>query len=243
MEATDVTRLELPAEVLQAIGADRTTSVVEQAINVDLDWWNARLRAYGLPGGPMNSRGDDGGVIESGIIPMTRGDVFEIASADLSSADNACRLLWYSLAWGAGAKRRLCDKRLQGVRDGGSRVLDGLVDAARLSSSDAEAAYLAICPSTKLNLVRYLGPAFATKYLYFSGAGAEDHPSLILDSVVATSLRDRCGWESLSNRGGWPSDTYDRYCNLLARWSRESSARPGPTFTADQIERALFALG
>jgi len=124
---------------------------------------------------------------------MTRSDVFDAAQCDISTDDNACRLLWYSLVWGAGPSRRRCTKRMKAVREGLSDVAEGLVMAASLSATDPGAAYGTVCPSTSQYLVKFLGPAFATKFPYFAGAGAERHPCLILDRLVATALRDRCG--------------------------------------------------
>ncbi|WP_120285293.1 hypothetical protein [Rhodococcus rhodochrous] len=82
--------------------------------------------------------------------------------------------------------------------------------------------------------IAHLGPAFFTKYLYFSGAGAPDHPSLILDSRVAATLVD-IGWTSLHPETGWPAETYERYCSLLARWAQEAG-----NVRLDLFERWLF---
>nr|AIU93530.1 hypothetical protein LRS1606.96 [Rhodococcus sp. NS1] len=82
--------------------------------------------------------------------------------------------------------------------------------------------------------IAHLGPALFTKYLYFAGAAAPDHPSLILDSCVAVALVD-IGWISLHPETGWPAETYQWYCSLLARWAQEAgNLRP------DLFERWLF---
>lgn len=57
----------------------------------------------------------------------------------------------------------------------------------------------------------------------------------ILDRVVATRLRDQCGWTSLHRTGPWPAETYGRYCDLLTRWAQAGRCAP------DEIERTLFA--
>jgi hypothetical protein len=84
------------------------------------------------------------------------------------------------------------------------------------------------------NEIRSLGPSFFTKFLYFAGGGSPDHPCLILDRVVATALRDHCGWTSLHPTGPWPAETYRRYCGLLARWAQDYHCAP------DELERTLF---
>jgi hypothetical protein len=83
--------------------------------------------------------------------------------------------------------------------------------------------------------IRSPGPSFLTKFLYFAGGGDPDHPCLILDRVVANALHDHCGWDTLDPAGPWPAHTYQRYCDLPARWARERHRAP------DEIERALFA--
>jgi hypothetical protein len=78
----------------------------------------------------------------------------------------------------------------------------------------------------------------------FSAVAVPDaHPCLILDSRVADALRRRCGWRSLHPEGNWPAITYQRYCDLLARWATEESARRQHTVGPDQIEGWLFSEG
>ena len=202
------------------------------------------MDAYGLAGGPISWTNHAGEVVDSGMGWLARGDVFRAADVDLGDPEGVSRLLWYSIAWGAGPNRRLCDKRMRSVRDDRSRVLAGLSEAVRLCTTPegVGSAYEVLCPRSRRNLIPYLGPAFATKFLYFAGAGAEDHSALILDSVVANVLRFEIGWESLSPKGAWPRETYIRYCDLLRRWASELSDSHR-TVSADEIERALFALG
>jgi hypothetical protein len=54
-----------------------------------------------------------------------------------------------------------------------------------------------------------------------AGGGGPDHPSLILDARVATSLH-QAGWASLPTSGGWHASAYGRYTELMARWSKDS---------------------
>ena len=242
VEATDLTNLKLPVEVDEAIGLDRKSSVIEHSIPVNFDWWNRKLNSYGLSGGPIHGTDNDGNPTDYGSGWLTRGDVFKIAEADLSVPDNVCRLLWYSLAWGAGSNRRKCDLRMQAVHDDVSLIAEGLSNAALASRIDAGVAYSTLCPSYRQRLIKNLGPAFATKFLYFAGAGHESHPCLILDSVVATALFTRCEWESLSIGPFWPSTTYVRYCDLLRRWAATASSE-NRSVAPDEIERALFKVG
>ena len=75
-----------------------------------------------------------------------------------------------------------------------------------------------------------------TTLAYFAGGGDPDHLCLILDRIVATALRDHCG-RTLHRLGPWPAYTYQRYCDLLARWAQDHHRAP------DEIERTLFTRG
>ncbi|WP_424307558.1 hypothetical protein [Gordonia sp. (in: high G+C Gram-positive bacteria)] len=97
---------------------------------------------------------------------------------------------------------------------------------------DPLAAYSLLRPGRR-NAIRYLGPAFFTKFLYFAGGGDPHHRSLILDSRVASTLRTH-GWDSLRAGGNRPAATYSRYTELIARWSSELGCR------GDVIEMWLF---
>jgi hypothetical protein len=242
-ETTNLDDLHVPRSVVDGIGEERAASLVAQSIPVNVTWWNERLERHGLPGGPVLARNARGSTVESGIGRITRGDVFEIGGTDLTDVGNVCRLLWHSLAWGAGLHVRACDQRMKAVEDGGASLFQSLSKAAELSRRDCTNAYLTVCPAPHQNLVKHMGPAFATKFLYFSGAGSRDHPCLILDRVVATALRTIGGWSDISLTGFWPVSTYDRYCNLAHRWARDASGIVGRTVSPDEIELALFKNG
>jgi hypothetical protein len=146
------------------------------------------------------------------------------------------------LAWGSGNKRRNNGLRLQAVATDVESASEGMQLAAERSQTNAKTAFSVCCPAPGQNLIKYLGPSFATKFLYFSGGGRPDHPCLILDERVARALHDQAGWWSLDPGNFWPADTYERYSGLLHRWSVEVSGS-GRRICADELERALFKLG
>jgi hypothetical protein len=112
-----------------------------------------------------------------------------------------------------------------------------LADAAGLARRDPEEGYDLL--HSRGNRIYGLGPAFSTKVLYFAGAGAVEHPCLILDARVARRLRRDCGWTSLAGTTGWPTATYGRYVRLLRRWADEMSSAER-TVAPDEIEFVLF---
>ncbi|GLY48665.1 hypothetical protein [Lentzea sp. NBRC 102530] len=213
---TDLTRLALPAWAGPA--PPRREAVDEHEITINGPWWREAVTARRLPGTPPSGP------------TLTRAEVWAAASDDVFT------LLWRSLAWGSGRYLRLNARRLDSIAADVPRASSLLTRAAEVSRRDPLEAYTLLRPGPH-NAIRSLGPSFFTKFLYFAGGGAPDHPCLILDRVVATALRDRCGWTSLHRTGPWPAETYGRYCDLLTRWAQAGSWAP------DEIERALFAGG
>jgi hypothetical protein len=128
-------------------------------------------------------------------------------------------------------------KRLDSVAADPDRAVSELRRAAVAARTSPADAYETLYPSGR-TLLKYLGPAFFTKYLYFSGCGAEMHPCVILDRVTAAALRSR-GWDGLGS-AGWSTSTYALYCELLTCWARDTGTRLGRVVSADEIECWLF---
>ena len=213
MARTDVTTLELPSWAVPR--EPREVAVAAQSIDIRTEWWRHEIYSRGLPGDPPDAAS------------LTRADVWS-RSADVYT------LLWYALAWGAGRYLRQNVRRLVVIAEDVQRCGELLTEAAERSGKDPEAAFAILRP-VRTNAIKHLGPSFFTKFLYFAGGGNPEHPSLILDRRVATSLRDECGWDSMDRVGPWPADTYRRYCDLLQRWAADHHCAP------DELERTLFA--
>ena len=79
--------------------------------------------------------------------------------------------------------------------------------------------------------LRFLGPAFGTKYLAFCGPNAQPAP-LILDRLVAAwlSANVNATFDSIS----WRPKTYGRYLDQMSHWSRSLDVRP------DELECRIF---
>jgi hypothetical protein len=82
--------------------------------------------------------------------------------------------------------------------------------------------------------IRRFGPAFFTKFLYFTTPGA-----LILDNVLARRVHALAGMAYLVRRGGnsyaWSPYRYAVYLH----WMRQTEARLG--CEPDELETTLFA--
>jgi hypothetical protein len=80
--------------------------------------------------------------------------------------------------------------------------------------------------------IRFLGPAFATKYLHFVPQAITGPPALILDAVVSRAIATMTG--AALRPTIWRTATYARYLDLVVGWSDALGADP-PT-----IEMLLF---
>ena len=90
---------------------------------------------------------------------------------------------------------------------------------------------------TDVDRVMYLGPAFATKFAYFSARkqGANGVIPLIADENTSWAM----WWLAEIPRSVEQHDSYMEYVNLAHAWGDELSGDYG----ADEIERAIFKLG
>ncbi|MEU2666812.1 hypothetical protein [Micromonospora sp. NPDC007220] len=82
----------------------------------------------------------------------------------------------------------------------------------------------------KDNRLRYLGVAFATKYLYFCSRAAA--PALVLDRLVQRWLWRHAAFAVSLN---WQVEHYRRYLALLSGWADELGVTP------EQVEQLIFA--
>jgi len=133
------------------------------------------------------------------VTQLSRGDLFtDAANLDAGSEEELLRFLWRVLAWGSGMRLRLNRERIRAVADNRPSAMAVLREALRAAREDPAQAYEALRPRGR-NATAYLGPAFLTKVLYFTGRGALDHPCVILDSQA--TLRNTCKWDSLGEDG------------------------------------------
>jgi hypothetical protein len=224
--------LPLPEWLAEAVRTTPASTVLNQAVDVPPQWWKERLEGRGLADELFDAPDDQ----------ITRAQLFELGKQATESAANARRLLWATLAWGTGRRHRNNRARIKAVAESLDARSETLRKAAELGRTDPEQAYRELRPYS--NAVPYLGPPFFTKFLYFAGGGSSSHRCLILDSMVAKSLRRHCGWTSLTGFYAWSSDDYLAYCDLLACWSAQlSESTPGEFVTPDRIEYALFRRG
>jgi hypothetical protein len=237
---TDIGKVVLPFALLEHLRCGNRDRVVNQTVDIMPGWWNDHLNRRGLAGGPVLARSVEQSGLDGGL---SRSDVYSHAGDASADPVGALRLLWYSLAWGAGHRVRLCDQRLKSIQSMGGEVAGELLRrAAERSRTDAYGAYEMLAPGGKPAIAN-LGAAFLTKFLYFAGGGTADHPCLILDSRVAYALHHN-GWTSLPEAGRrWPAATYQRYLDLVRLWAAKGAAELDREVANDEIEFWLFLQG
>jgi hypothetical protein len=229
---SQASELQLPGWLSTTVRATPAAEVDGQGVPVARDWWQARLDGTPFAGELFDSL--DG--------RLTRTELFGLGERAGESPENARRLLWAALAWGTGRRHRNNGARITAMESGGDELSEVLRRAAETGRTDPSAAYGLFRPDR--NAVSYLGPPFFTKFLYFAGGGSAAHPCLILDSLVAKTLRQESGWTELTGWYRWSAGQYVDYCELLTRWARElSEDGSGEVVRPDQLEYALFNRG
>lgn len=220
MTATDLSLLELPSAAGSWLGrTDAREVILDHRMSVNRKWWAREFADHSRPDTLLDQT-------------ISRGELFAIAEDASRSPTGALTLLWNAIAWGSGTSSRNNRTRITAVAASPTAAGELLQRAAQISRHDPQSAYELLLPANKPAL-KGLGPAFFTKYFYFAGAGAADHPCYILDERVARALY-AIGWTSLPT-SQWRASAYQRYCDLLQRWAAELHAP-----RADLIERWLF---
>ncbi|GAB2895800.1 8-oxoguanine DNA glycosylase OGG fold protein [Neomicrococcus lactis] len=222
----------LPDDVLSHLSG--SSAVLNHAVIVDSDRWKEALAERGLP--PLQ-----GMLAEGGRVSVSRKDIFDLGEKTLDS-ENALQLLYYSLAWGLGTRASRLHQRLDGLAKNPQKAEKLLVDAWTSVKREApvKEAYGTLIFDRGRARISWLGPAFATKFLYFAQGNEADARHLILDQVVAKNLRPDA-WPG-SPTAAWFPEIYERYCNLLSAWAKEASEKlcNSREVSADEIEMTLF---
>jgi hypothetical protein len=164
---------------------------------------------------------------------LDRNALFSLASEHRRHADpDWVSLLWHVLAWGVMGDFRNAPTIINSVADQGarSRLNQQLKDAASSSYQGlVEESYKMLHRK-----VPRLGPAFFTKFLYFTSDRSSPRPRcLILDSRVESAIFALTGLDFSKQ----DSATYERFCKKVAQWSDDFQVEP------EEIEFRLYRFG
>jgi len=145
---------------------------------------------------------------------LTRDDVREHASNASKSDAFALEAFLASMAWGYGnvGYGPWRTERVLRLNPDASAMLRQA--AEHLSTAGAVPAYRFLANSGRL---KYLGPAFGTKFLHFAPQSPTGSPALILDAIVTRAVRSVSG--VLLSATTWNTLTYERYLTTITGWA------------------------
>lgn len=214
----------------------RSEVIHEHGFRLDIGSWNQKVG--NLAGTPLVS---EEGSTKAGVV--SRGGLFNLARAakDDETGVAALHLFWQSLAWGTGTSHRNTTRRIASIAADQESASLLLRDATRLAYTDAGAAFRLLQPQRPA--LKYWGPNFFTKYLYFSGAGVIDHPCLIVDARVLATLHNTTHNPVFRPQSTtYTVEAYLAACGLMRDWADELSS-PSRLVGADEVERWAFSAG
>lgn len=224
-----MTDIELDAAVVQLEarfpkGCPSDETVRAHAVTFHRSHWISQLPGLEAP------------VLKAGEarITVTRQDLFDAAA--VAESDEAILDLYVKVAgWGSGSSARSVARCARVLRQPGALTTLRHARTASREQGPVEA-YMRLNTRSDLR-IKHFGPAFFTKWLYFTGYDAPDREGpmpLILDARVALAL----GW---TRKRGWRSPTYGLYLETVE--VIRSSTEWGRGAAPHAIEYALFAAG
>ncbi|MFT4470856.1 hypothetical protein ACMX2H_13195 [Arthrobacter sulfonylureivorans] len=208
----------------------RNTAIHDHGFTLNTGWWNDRI--VGLPGAPIA-----GG---SRSAHITRADLFAMADRALAdgTGTGALQLLWHTLVWGSGSDHRRDPRRIASIRENPEELGKLLRDAAERVRTDVREAFLMLKPGRPA--IKFLGPNFFTKFLYFAGGGDPTHRALIVDRRVRETLHRVTGHDTFRAQGNYRSSSYLASIETMEEWAADVSS-PQRRVAADEVERWAFS--
>lgn len=151
-------------------------------------------------------------VLEALPNPIGRDDVRAYARHAIDSPTDAAEAFVASMVWGFG-RTGYAVFRTNRILATSPDAADRLHHIAKVLSDEGPVeGYRAMANQQRL---KWLGPAFGTKYLHF--CSGPKHPALVLDDLAATWLNQHCGTKLRPTR--WSIRQYEQYLTNMAVWS------------------------
>lgn len=170
---------------------------------------------------------------------LDRSSVSELAE-EVCSEDRAIRLFMASMIWGFGEAgygpfrtRRILDS------PEASANLRELATIASENGGQAAFDHFADMRNKDRNYLKFLGPAFGTKYIYFAQSAKNPQTTTpVMDAVVRRWFVSNTPDTRLVLHY-WDPASYATYVQLLTLWAKELS--PEDPLRLDQVEYLIFA--
>ncbi|MFJ9039086.1 hypothetical protein ACIRF8_21130 [Streptomyces sp. NPDC102406] len=167
---------------------------------------------------------------------VDRNTVFAVARRS-DTVEGRRHLLTAALVWGTGTKAQSVARRARIFQESTPQDIDARLETVLgvLREKGAVEAYYAFNNDHR---IKFLGPAFFTKLLYFAGhvQPTGQWRPLILDSIVAKTIR-AINPDEKWRGSGWTTPDYARYLTIVHDQARQAGVLP------DQVEAALFVYG
>ena len=158
--------------------------------------------------------------------PIGREDVRGFASLAASSPTAALEAFVATMVWGFG-RRGYGAFRTHRILSANPVAGENLQRVAEVLLDDgAVEGYRAMANEQRL---KWLGPAFGTKYLHFCSDRSDS--ALVLDDLVATWLNEHCSTQLQPTR--WSTTQYGNSLSTMALWSTQRC-------TATELETLIF---
>lgn len=163
--------------------------------------------------------------------PINRADVAARCADAAEGPDQAIKAFIAAMIWGYGTVGYGAF-RTQRILTENDHAGETLATTARIARDEGGAAAFTWLADRQHRL-RYLGVAFATKYLFFCTTGSDGQPALVLDRLVRNWMSATLDW-SLSLE--WDVDDYRDYLVRMTAWASELDIDPG------HLEMIVFQL-
>lgn len=174
---------------------------------------------------------------------LNRDQVVDVAP-DIENEETAVHVFLLAMLWGYGtvgygpyrthrilsrpeAKTALYEVAQAAQQYGGLSAFELIADRRKRSGS----------------FLKYLGPAFGTKYIYFVTAQADRKESTpVMDAVVQRWFREHVEDCPLTVVW-WHTESYRKYLRCLDTWAGELEKEFGDPIRRDEVEYLIFASG
>lgn len=162
---------------------------------------------------------------------LDRDDVRRIATDAVQGPDQAEFAFLVAKAWGEGDNGYGPTRALESIeltRDPGRRLLAA---AETLRDRGTHAAYASLSDGGPCRIFN-LGPAFGTKFLYFTQPVGQRPMALIHDKNVGAWLHGHAGFPAWA--AAWSSSRYTTYLEQMHAWATRLACEP------DEVELCMF---
>ena len=123
------------------------------------------------------------------------------------------------------------------------QAIEQLVEIAGIAQSEGGVAafdHVATQRRRRTPYLKFLGPAFGTKFLYFLTKATSVPTTPVLDSVVHGWLQQHAPEVGNFSLSWWDTASYERYVELLHSWAAELPALERRSLDADDLEFLMF---